>query len=323
MKDKVTVSAPGKLMLLGEHAVVYDRPCLVTAIDWRIKIKAERTNEPVLKIEARDIGLKGYEKPLENIKKSAVPKEAKFIEVAVGNFFEKYKIQGGIKMESKSEFSSKFGLGSSSATIACTIKALSELFGVEMKQRDIFDLSYKTILDIQGKGSGFDAAAAVYGGTLYFITGGKTIEPIGIDSLPLIVAYSGIKDDTATLIRQVSEKAGIYPNIINGIYNQIAELVESGKTALKNENWRVLGELMNFNQGYLKSLGVSTKKLSDMIYAAIDAGAWGSKLSGAGGGDCIIALAPENKRNDVQRAVKKVGGKIIKIKTNAPGVRVE
>ncbi len=323
MKDKVTVSAPGKLMLLGEHAVVYDRPCLVTAISRRIKIKAERINEPILKIEAHDIGLKDYKKPLENINKSAVPKEAKFIEVAVGNFFEKYAVEGGIKMESKSEFSAKLGLGSSSATIACTIKALSELFGIELSLKDIFDLSYKTILDIQGKGSGFDAAAAVYGGTLYFVTGGKTIEPIGIDSLPLIVAYSGVKDDTASVIRQVSEKAGIYPEIINGIYDRITELVEYGKTALKNENWQILGDLMNFNQGYLKSLGVSTKKLSDMVYAAIDSGAWGAKLSGAGGGDCIIALAPENKKGEVERAIRKAGGKIIKVSTNAPGLRVE
>jgi mevalonate kinase len=80
---------------------------------------------------------------------------------------------------------------------------------------------------------------------------------------------------------------------------------------------------MNFNQGYLGALDVSTKKLSDMIYAAVNAGAWGAKLSGAGGGDCIIALASDGKKRAVEKAIKKAGGEIIKVSTDAPGVRVE
>lgn len=310
-------------MLFGEHAVVYGHPCLVTAISRRILVSAERLDKPVLKIEAKDIKLKGYEKELSALKKGAVPKEAQFVETAVANFFEKYDIAGGIKIETSSDFSAKLGLGSSSATIVCVIKALSELFGIELDKKGIFDLSYKTILDIQGKGSGFDAAAAVYGGTLYFVTGGKTIKPVDIDSLPIIVAYSGIKDDTATLINQVSKKTASFPKVIEGIYCQIQLIVELGMNATLNKDWKTLGDLMNFNQGCLKSLGVSTKKLSDMVYAAIDAGAWGAKLSGAGGGDCIIAIAPEDKRKAVEKAIEKVGGKIVETDANAPGVRVE
>jgi mevalonate kinase len=60
-----------------------------------------------------------------------------------------------------------------------------------------------------------------------------------------------------------------------------------------------------------------------MIYAAVDAGAWGAKLSGAGGGDCIIALASDDKRQAIEKAIQKAGGEIIKVNTDAPGVRVE
>lgn len=322
MKHEVIVSAPGKLMILGEHAVVYGRPCLVTAISQRIKIRAVRLKQPVVKIDAPDVNLLGYEKRVAELGKGAVNKGAKFIETAAANFFEKYPVAGGAKLETVSDFFPKFGLGSSSSVIVCAIKSLSDLFDVGLDSREIFDLSYRTILDIQGKGSGFDVAAAVYGGTLYFVSGGKIIEPIAIETLPLIVGYSGVKADTVTLIEQVAQKAKIYPRIINGVYDQIAAIVENGKIALKNENWDALGDLMNFNQGYLESLGVGTKKLSDMVWAAIDAGARGAKISGAGGGDCIVALAG-GTRAAVESAIEAAGGEIIKVEMNAPGVKVE
>jgi mevalonate kinase len=323
MKNKVTVTAPGKLMLLGEHAAVYGRPCLVTAINQRISITASRKKDKIFKITAQDINLSNYQKNIAEIGNGQIPKEAKFIEIAAKNFLNKYRVKNGISLESISDFYPKFGLGSSSAVIVCTIKSLSELFGINIKPKEIFDLSYKTILDIQRKGSGFDAAAAIYGGTLYFASNGKKIKPVAAGSLPLIVGYSGIKNDTVSLIDCVAQKAKKYPKIINGIYDQIEKIVRMGKTALQKNDWENLGNLMNFNQGYLESLGVSTKKLTNMVYAAVDSGAWGAKLSGAGGGDCIIALAPENKRQNVEKAIETAGGEIIKITANAPGIRVE
>ena len=80
---------------------------------------------------------------------------------------------------------------------------------------------------------------------------------------------------------------------------------------------------MNFNEGYLSILGVEGKKLSSMIYMARDAGAYGAKLSGAGIGDCMIALAPPKTRKVVKQAINKAGGQIIDIETDVPGVKIE
>ena len=80
---------------------------------------------------------------------------------------------------------------------------------------------------------------------------------------------------------------------------------------------------MNFNQGYLAALGVSTRTLADMIYAARGAGAYGAKLSGAGGGDCMIAVASDGKKEAVANAIAQVGGEVIPVVTNAQGVRIE
>lgn len=333
---KITVSAPGKLMLFGEHAVVYDRPCLVTAVDQRMRATIELLDTPDFILDAPDVNVLNYRKPINELGKGDIPKGAKFVEIAVKNFFEYIKKDKilrqarlaqddnfGIKIVTKSEFSSQFGFGSSSASTVCVLKALSEITRKKLSHKQLFDLAYKTILAIQGKGSGFDVAAAIFGGTLYFVTGGKMIKPIKMKSLPLIVAYSGVKADTVTLMNQVKARSKKYPSVIEEIYNAIEKIIPLAKNALIKNDWQTVGELMNINQGYLSSLGVSTQKLETMIYAIRDAGGYGAKLSGAGGGDCVIGLAPDKKVAGMKKAMKSVSGALINVKTNAEGVRIE
>jgi mevalonate kinase len=171
--------------------------------------------------------------------------------------------------------------------------------------------------------SGFDVAAAVYGGTLYFVTGGKIIKPLEISVLPLIVGYSGIKADTVTLINKVKKAFIGKEKRLEAIYNKIAALVKKAKTAFLIKDWQEFGKLMNKNQAYLSELGVSINKLDNMIEAAVKADAYGAKLSGAGGGDCMITLYSAQSKLNIERAIEKAGGKIINIKTNAEGVRIE
>ena len=322
MKTKVTVSAPGKLMLFGEHAVVYDRPCIVTAVDQRMKAVVERQDEDIFILDAPDVGVKKYKKPMKDLGQGDIPKGAKFVELAVLNFAKRYPFKGGVKIKTKSEFSSQYGFGSSSASTVCCIKALAEMLAKKIPNKQIFELSYKTVLDVQGKGSGFDAAAAIYGGTIYFWTGGKIIKPLDTKGLNLIVGYTGIKVDTVTMIDQVKELSEKHPKTIEGIYNQIQSIVEFAKKYLNLKDWEGLGELMNINHGYLEALGVSDAKLAELIYAARNSGVYGAKLSG-GGGDCMIGLSSDSKRRAVEKAIKKAGGKIIKVRVNAEGVRVE
>ncbi|MBI4097503.1 MAG: mevalonate kinase [Candidatus Levybacteria bacterium] len=327
--NKITVSAPGKLMLFGEHAVVYDHPCLVTAVDQRIRLTAEILESSNFELEALDVDVSNYKKPISNLGQGDIPKGAKFVEGALKNLMERSRNKfgmtsdKGIRITTSSEFSSKFGFGSSSASTVCSVKALSELFSLKLSEKQIFDLAYKTVLDIQGKGSGFDVAAAVYGGTVYFVTGGKKIQPLKINSLPLIVGYSGIKADTVTLINQVKEKFENNNDRLQKIYNEMEKIVEEAKPQILANNWEEVGRLMSDNQKLLKELGVSIKKLDNMINGAIKAGAYGAKLSGAGGGDCMIALSSDALRSKVEKGIEKAGGEIISVTTNAEGVRIE
>ena len=319
----ITVSAPGKLMLFGEHAAVYGHPCIVTAVDERMYATIELLDSQDFELQAPDVKVVDYKKPIAELGDGEIPKGAKFVEIAVKNFFEKYNLSQGIKVTTRSDFSSEFGFGSSSASTVCVIKALSEIFDLKLYNKEIFDLSCKTVLDIQGKGSGFDVAAAVYGGTLYFFTGGKVIEPLHVTSLPLIVGYSGVKADTVTLINSVKELSTSNPQLVEGIYNSIEIITESAKKELLSQDFEKVGELMSENQKLLVSLGASIPKIDDMILGATENGAFGAKLSGAGGGDCIIALSPSEKIDSVNNGITNAGGKILAVKTNAEGARIE
>jgi len=322
--NKITVSAPGKLMLFGEHAVVYGRPCIVTSVDQRMFVTVEKNNSGMFVLNAPEVEVSNYSKPIKSLGIGEIPKGAQFIEIAVKNVLAEYKIEvNGLAVSTRSEFSSKFGFGSSSASTVCTVKALSELFALKLSQRQIFDSAYKTVLDVQTKGSGFDVASAVFGGTLYFVTGGKTIESLKIKNIPLIIGYSGIKADTVILIDKVAEKFSGNKKRLEQIYDEVASIVDKAKQYVVLEKWDQVGRLMNDNQKLLSELGVSISKLDDIISSAITNGAYGAKLSGAGGGDCMIALGPDDKMSHIKKAIENAGGEILKVKTNAQGVRIE
>ena len=283
----MTTSAPGKLMLFGEHAVVYGYPCIVTAISERLIV--------------------------ETSEKNCLPKDTRFVDAAI-------KLWGTeeTKLSTTCSFSGVYGFGSSSAVTVATLKLLKP----DVDNKTLFDAAYKIVLDIQKTGSGFDVAAAVYGGTVYYVKN-KIREPLSVKSMPLIVGYTGVKSNTVDIVNSVAGKREQYGEKVERIFQSIAKIVEDAKSKIIEGDWERVGRFMDFNQDYLRDLGVSSEKLEAMIKAAKDAGAYGAKLSGAGGGDCMIALAPPDKRQAVEEAITRAGGEVVPVTPNAEGVRVE
>jgi mevalonate kinase len=302
---KVTVSAPGKLMLFGEHAVVYGYPCLVTAVDRRLSVSVERISSNEDSIITPQV------------------KDTTFVEKTLDLFRRTFKPNDHVRIETVSQFSHNLGFGSSSAVTIALLKALSEAYDIKQTPQDIFNMAYQIVLDVQGTGSGFDLAAAAYGGTLEFVKGGKVIEPLNLHNLPLIVAYSGIKADTPSIVKELAKRYQNNPDKTDMIFKQIADLTNQAKQMLSKQDFHNTGLLMNENHRQLQHLGVSTEKLDRMVEAAVVAGAYGAKLSGAGGGDCIICLAPAEKKNQVEQSITQAGGEIISVTTNTRGMRVE
>jgi mevalonate kinase len=200
------------------------------------------------------------------------------------------------------------------------------MFGLNLSNQEIFELSYKTVIDVQGKGSGFDIAAAVWGGTILFQNKGEVVMPLNIPGFDLAVGYTGKKYETVKVLDEVKMVEAQFPDVIAGTYNNIAILVEKALDLIKSSQPNILpklGQLMNFNQGQLDTLGVNCLELSEIIYAARNAGAYGAKLSGAGKGDCAVCLVDGFNKMQVADGIRNQGYEVIDIVVNAPGARVE
>ena len=131
MKNKIKVSAPGKLMLFGEHSVVYGRPCIVTAVNQRMRVTLETTNDNEIELVAPDVGIISFKASISS-SLDKLPKGARFVFAAIKNFSHRFKVTSGMLIKTKSDFSSEFGFGSSSSVTVCVVKALSKIFDIEI-----------------------------------------------------------------------------------------------------------------------------------------------------------------------------------------------
>lgn len=301
MTKTIKVFAPGKLMLMGEHAVVYGYPCISFAVDKGVTVELSK-------------GLKAD-------KVTSSVSDDRFINAAKGVFFQEYVCRRKpLEFLIKSEISG-YGLGSSSAVTVATTFALFKLHGISASKRRIFNLSYKAVKNIQPKASGYDVATSIYGGIIVFNGKTKRVQKLGISDIPLLVGFSGAKADTAMMVEKVSAMRKKDPTKANRIFQDIGDLVSEGKDAILGKDWSRMGKIMNENQQLLSSLGVSTLSLDRMISASSEAGALGAKLSGAGGGDCMIALYKDSSKKDIEKALEKSGATLLPLRVSKEGVR--
>lgn len=310
-------------MLSGSYAVVHGRPCVVTAVDQRLYVTVEKNGLDRFHLEAPDLGLMAYSKTLPELGTKDLPNAVKFIEILYKLFLQDYPQEKGIIVKTKSDFSSSFGFGSSSAVTVAFGKALAQLYEIKFDYQKLFELCYRAVLEVQGVGSGFDLAAAIWGGTIYYVSPASVVEPIEVDDLPIVVGYTGVKADTPTLVRMINQKQKKYPFKIEAIFDQLEVVADTVLRAISDQNWPELGQLFTQHQELMRDLGVSSSELEKLIEVSLKAGAVGAGLSGAGGGDCMLAVVDQRTKPMVERAIEAAGGEVMRVKLNAPGVRIE
>jgi mevalonate kinase len=323
----VVASAPAKVILFGEHFVVYGEPAIVLAIDKRAYAEAERRSDKRLHLHSVNLNLAGcFENGAFKIEQGdAKEAKSKFgpVKLAVEKVSEKYGESVGLNIEINSTVPVAAGLGSSAAVAAAVAAAVGALLNVKMSREDVFQITYEAEKIVHGTPSGIDPAISTFGGTLLFQmdTGFKPLE-VKTD-IPLVIGDTGLERSTRVQVEKVKSVRERYPQVVEPIMLAAREVVLKAMEALKENDLETLGELMDINHALLYGVGVSDESLEWLINAARKAGALGAKLTGAGGGGCMIALAKNEGLGQVLEAIKRAGGRPFIARKTDEGVKIE
>lgn len=316
----VIASAPGKVILVGEHFVVEYEPAVVAAVNLRAKVEATLREDELTIIESLDLKKRVTLARGEECKDFQLKPIHKIVE-------EITKLTGewkGINVRISSEIPIAAGMGSSAAVAVAATLAISKAFGLELSKDEISEIAYKAEEIVHGKPSGIDNTISTYGGVIAYRRG-EGFVPIECDfsGYKLILADSGIPRSTGEMVAKVRALRSRYPKVMEPLYHSAGRLAIEAAKAIREGDFVKLGELMNINHGLLSAIGVSNEKLEIMVYTARKAGALGAKITGAGGGGCIVALVEDGKVEKVAEALKKVSKKIYVLEVSMEGVRLE
>jgi len=273
--------AGGKVILFGEHAVVHQRPALAAGIS--LGVKATATEADADRLTAAPWGV------------DLVPGEGEGQSADLSRAFARalglYPAdRPRLHVHAEVGLPGGAGLGCSAALGVAVIHALDEALGIDREPEARGEVSLAWEKVFHGNPSGVDNMMAAVGGIAVYRRG-EPLEPIRARrSLPLVIANSGESSSTKEMVSMVTRQYEREPERVGELFDGIASLVRNAKLAIQDGDLRAVGQLMDMNQALLSGIMLSTEKLEHLCKLAREAGAHGAKLTGAGGGGCMIAL---------------------------------
>ncbi len=304
MRLQGKASAPAKVIISGEHSVVYHKPAIAATINLRayVEITAlesasfgisviapqlnEKSNYNYNELEALTITPKN--KKLDNIAYSAYVALRYINSVLPKNLFE---------ISVRSEIPISSGLGSSAAVSVATVGACFDLYEVQLNKDTISKIAFEGELIAHGTPSGIDNSTSTVGGYILFKEG----RPQPIDrsfEVPLLICNTLVERDTKSLVTAVRERIDAFPDLMNKLLNWMEEITEEIGENIRLKNLIKLGNLFEINQGALESLGVGHPKINLILSEAKKLGSLGGKLTGAGGGGSLLILGKDTNQLD-------------------------
>lgn len=270
-----------KVILLGEHAVVHGQPALAAALHVGVRAHASDEGGPLVQIPQWAIDVRPDAMGDDDLVR------------AMGRLFEQAPPESkGARVVAETEIPSRAGMGSSAALSVAVVRSLADMSGKKLDVATVERLAGLAEEVFHGKASGIDAAVASRGGVLRFLRGTEPESVPSEGTMPVVVAQIQSRVPTRDMVERVRIALEARPNEIRGVFDEIGSLVAQGEAAIRRSDLVELGHLMDANHEALRRLDVSTPELDDACDAARRAGALGAKLTGAGGGGCVIALAP-------------------------------
>ncbi|QLH10383.1 mevalonate kinase [Nitrosarchaeum sp. AC2] len=291
-------SAPGKVILFGEHFVVYGIKAILCAIDKRVTVTAEKIpeNKIIIKSNIGELEV-SLNKSMNEISSPLKP----FVYLA-NKMIKKYNQSEGIKIYVKSEIPSGVGLGSSSACCVAGAAAISKLFEKTSKEK-ILELAIEAERTIFQNTSGADCTVCTFGGLMEYDKEKGFSQIKSEPNFHLVIANSNIEHSTEVVVSNVKQFKEKNEEKFSIMCQKELELVNRVKIMLKNNDLQGLGKCMKDNQEFLEIIGISNEKLRKMIEKAENS-SFGAKITGAGGGGCIIALSDESNLEKIISELK-------------------
>jgi mevalonate kinase len=275
--------------LFGEHAVVYGKPGIAMAIKPRVFVTVRNTKRP---------------------QRAKSP--------YIDGCFEAMGVLGSVYINSQIPRSS--GLGSSAAVTVATLSAINDEFSLHKTREDIADMAFEIEKKVQkGRASPTDTTVSMYGG-IVLITGGsrRRLPP---QNMHLVIGDSLVSHSTAKMVELVGDLKKKHPGIVDPILDAIQGVSMSAIHHLNNP--KELGRYMDMNHALLEALGVGHPQLSRIVLAARAQGAFGAKITGAGGGGCMIALCPKHLKMRIAGAIEDCEARAIVTGIDTEGARKE
>jgi len=293
---KSIASAPGKIILFGEHFVVHGTKAILAAIDRRVTVTTTVTDNKTIKVNS-ELGM--LEVPISSSYEEAKSEFRPFIFLA-NKMINSNQNVSGLEVTIDSDIPIGVGLGSSSA---CCVAAAASICGLfkELSSEEILNLSIEAEKTIFPDTSGADCTVCTYGGMIEY----PSIEKIdNTFDLNLVIANSMIPHNTKNSVEKVNKSKENDEDRFSQLCNLENGLIDEVIIAMKNNDTTTLGLKMSENQKYLEEIQVSNDTLRDMINSLNEI-SLGSKITGAGDGGCIIALVEDENMHKVPALLPK------------------
>ena len=295
-------TAPGKIILIGEHAVVYGRPAIATPV-WGVKAIATIYNRPSgsgCTFVASDIGLQFRLKEASDDQPLALVTRLALHQVGIEQ-------EPDWQIELRSELPIAGGLGSGAALSAALVQAIFAHTHYPIRAEEVSKIVYESERFYHGTPSGIDNTVIAYGAPLWFVKGEAPRIFHSTQSLHLLIADSGIPSPTKETVGDVRRAWNLEPQRYEAWFDEIAEIASGARQCIESGNVVELGKLLDHNHVLLQQLGVSSPTLDRLVDVAHQAGAFGAKLSGGGRGGNVIALIDPNHRDLITHALLNAG----------------